>query len=164
MTTATLIDHAAIIARGYATEEEYALLSKADQMQKLNIGVVKDGHAQMVDVEGIWSVPLEECDVAGQRFHFVFFNDPLHFWGGPRPTAGLVGVATSHGKETRATAVVSECLELFKTRSGTEAIEYHRLCVAKHEAKNRVTKRVEDLAEKSKPAAKKKPSKKKATK
>lgn len=123
----------AIVERGYVTEEEYKALYESKKLEKLNIGVPKEGYGRMVDVEGIWVVPLEESNVSGGRFHFVFFNDPLHFWGGPRPTSGLVGIATSNGPNERATAVVSECLELFR-KAGKPAIDYFHECAAKHQS------------------------------
>lgn len=113
----TKLDKAAIIQRGYATDEEYTTMGDSDGLEKLNL-VDAEGWQ-----EGIWIYALEDSGVKDKKFHFVFFNDPLAFMAGPRPAAGLVGIATSHGSTVRATALTSDCLTLFQ-RAGQAAIDY----------------------------------------
>jgi hypothetical protein len=105
-----------IIARGYATDEEYK--GQGSKLTKL-ILESKDGPN-----EGIWVYPLEDNKVRGQKFHFVFHNDPLSI-AGPRPIAGMVGIATSNGPDQRATALTSDCYPLFK-KAGKAAIDYSK--------------------------------------
>lgn len=109
------MDKNAIIARGYATNEEYKEMAVAG-LNKLNF-------AHSSGTEGIWYFPLEDDNKAGSKFHFVFHNDPISLMGSPRPIAGLVGVATSTGKSSRATAQIEECITLFE-RAGKPAIDY----------------------------------------
>ena len=119
----------AILARGYALEEEYAaILKRGKGMNKLNL-VDNQGNT-----EGLWVFPLEDDNVAGQTFKFIFFNDPLGMVG-PRPISGMVGVATSKGAYYRAVASTTACSELFKTLGGQAAIDYHKQCVAKEKAR-----------------------------
>lgn len=119
------INVADIIKRGYVREEEYEALST--KMEKLQLSNDDGG-----ETEGIWIAPLENSGEAGTRFHFVYFNDPLHFMGGPRPIAGMVGIGISRGRFTRATAIASESQALFE-KAGAPAIEYFHACAKKHE-------------------------------
>lgn len=119
----TTIDNQAIIARGYTLDEEYDAILKTNRLEKLNLG---DGsHDRLSDSEGIWIYSLEpdKSNRSGENFHFVFFNDPIHFWGGPRCTSGLVAAARSHGPNMRATALLDECIAAFK-KTGKPAIDY----------------------------------------
>lgn len=105
-----------IIERGYTTDEEYEIMVEGKGLEKLTLRC-KDGS------EGIWIYPLENSDKVGTKFRFVFCNDPIEFIGGPRPTSGMIGIAKSNGRNDRAVADASECLEMFK-KTGTAAIEY----------------------------------------
>lgn len=108
------LNKAEIIKRGYATLEEYAQMQTG--IEKLNFDC-GDG------IEGIWIYPLEESSVNGQKFHFVFCNNPISLMGSPRPITGLVGIGASQGKSTRATAQIGECIEMFE-KTGKPAIDY----------------------------------------
>jgi hypothetical protein len=128
-----MVNAADIIARGYVFEKEYEAMSASKKLCKINLR-----HADG-EVEGIWIYPLEKDTVAGTKFHFVFFNDPLAFLGGPRPTAGMVGIGTSTGSETRGTAEAMECIELFK-KAGEPAIKEFRDSAARYEAEKKAKK------------------------
>jgi hypothetical protein len=117
------IDAKEIIKRGFVTQEEYETLYDRG-LEKLNLAV-GDGSN-----EGVWVHALEPSDKDGEKFRFVFFNDPIIFLGGPRPVAGLVGVATSNGKEMRAVAQPDECMKLFK-KCQTHAVAYFNSVVEK---------------------------------
>lgn len=98
---------AAVIKRGYIEEKEYEFVMDNGELEKLNIKDSKTG-----EVEGIWIFPLEKSDVTGQKFKFVFFNDPLMFLHLGHPIGGLVGIATSAGGNLRASATSDECRPL----------------------------------------------------
>lgn len=111
-----MIDHSEIIKRGYVYEEEYKEMLETD-IEKIFL-IDQDGFT-----EGLWCYPLEDSNINGQKFHFVFLNNPIMFLGGPREVCGLLGIATSNGSNERAKANSVECLELFK-KAGEEAIDY----------------------------------------
>lgn len=129
------LDVTAIIARGYAFEEEYQIMNKSGKLEKVNLGE-RDPVKGQVDVEGIWTYPLEPSDKPGTTFRFVLFNDPV-FTRGPRPLAGMVGIAHATGTETRGIAYTDECIAMFK-KAGQAAIDYHKSVVKKHESKYEV--------------------------
>lgn len=112
-----MMNHSEVIKRGYAYEEEYKEMLKAD-IEKILL-IDQDGFT-----ESLWCYPLEDSSINGQRFHFVFLNNPIMFMGGPREVCGLLGIATSNSSHERAKANSSECLELFR-RAGIEAIDYY---------------------------------------
>jgi hypothetical protein len=111
------VDNAAIIRRGYCTTEEWYLMEASGKLEKINLRA-KDGFT-----EGIWVYALESSDKAGEKFHFVFFNNPIIFMGAPRAIGGLVGIAKATGAETRGEADSCECKILF-IKAGREAIDY----------------------------------------
>lgn len=111
------IDKQAIIERGYTFNEEYEAIHAEGKLEKLNLRS-EDG-----ETEGIWIYPLEDSNRSGRPFHFVFFNDPIMFWGGPRPTAGLVATAVSKGSMSRAEATTKGCIDAF-IKTGQAAIDY----------------------------------------
>ena len=117
-----------IIKRGYALHEEYKIMIDSGKLNKLDMKDPDGG------TEGIWVYPLEDDTKYGEKFHFVFFNDPIMLIGSPRAIAGLVGIATSTGKDARATADFKPCVELFR-KSGQESIDYHNSIIKKEKAK-----------------------------
>ncbi len=127
-----VLDHAAIIKRGYALDEEYKLMgAKLSNLEKLDLCVSGDH-------EHLWVYPLEPSGKAGTKFHFVFHNDPVYIRG-PRPVAGLVGIATSNGPKARASATSADCYKLFEATSDASLKYWESVIKAERSKKNKET-------------------------
>lgn len=99
-----MIDVEVIIARGYTLDDEYAEMHNSGKLSKLTITDAGK------DAESIWIYRLN-------TIYFVFFNDPIMFWGAPRSVCGMLGIA--HGN----TADRGECMDLF-VKAGQASIDY----------------------------------------
>lgn len=104
----------AIIERGFVTQEEYQTMGTT--LQK----IIFEGKNL---IESIWICPLEDSDKEGQRFHFVFCEEPASFAGAPRGITGMVGIGTSRGPALRGKCTEKECKELF-VKAGPAAVRY----------------------------------------
>lgn len=95
----------AVIARGYATQEEQTALVRAIGYQRVLID----------KEERIWCVVLDEQ-------HFLFCNWPLKMMRAPRSPIGMVGV---YAHEDGDRVMVNDAtMDVFVNRAGQASIDY----------------------------------------
>ena len=95
----------AVIARGYATQEEQTALVRAIGYQRVLID----------KEERIWCVVLDEQ-------HFLFCNWPLKMMLAPRSPIGMVGV---YAHEDGDRVMVNDAtMDVFVNRAGQASIDY----------------------------------------
>lgn len=99
-----MIDSKTIIERGYSTNEEYKIMAESEKLNRI-----------IIDNESVWIYALEPQN---GKYHFVFHNNPVVFWGCPRSICGMVGIGAAGRAE------VKDCIALFK-KAGKPAIEYY---------------------------------------
>lgn len=104
----------AIIERGFVTMEEYQTMGTT--LQK----IIFEGKNL---IESIWICPLEDNETEGQRFHFVFCEEPVSLAGAPRGITGMVGIGTSRGPALRSKCTEKECRAMF-AKVGPAAVRY----------------------------------------